>query len=100
MGGSRPMRFGQPATGRRRGLSSVAWASSPVGAVRGALPAPPPRARTPMPPGLLNDNTRPARRRWRKEAAMLILGQDLVIDYPVVDADAHVNEPPGLWQER
>jgi predicted TIM-barrel fold metal-dependent hydrolase len=22
------------------------------------------------------------------------------IDYPVIDADAHVNEPPDLWQER
>ena len=22
------------------------------------------------------------------------------IDYPVIDADAHVYEPPGLWQER
>jgi predicted TIM-barrel fold metal-dependent hydrolase len=22
------------------------------------------------------------------------------IDYPIVDADAHVNEPPDLWQER
>src|SRR5262245_1544695 len=22
------------------------------------------------------------------------------IDYGIVDADAHVNEPPGLWQER
>jgi predicted TIM-barrel fold metal-dependent hydrolase len=35
-----------------------------------------------------------------KEAAMLILGQDLVVDYPVIDADAHVNEPPDLWLER
>jgi predicted TIM-barrel fold metal-dependent hydrolase len=31
---------------------------------------------------------------------MLVLGNDLVIDYPIVDADAHVNEPPDLWQER
>jgi predicted TIM-barrel fold metal-dependent hydrolase len=31
---------------------------------------------------------------------MLVLGEDLVIDYPIVDADAHVNEPPELWQER
>src|SRR5215472_4306433 len=22
------------------------------------------------------------------------------IDYPIIDADAHVNEPPELWQER
>src|SRR5882724_6384435 len=22
------------------------------------------------------------------------------IDYPILDCDAHVNEPPGLWQER
>ena len=22
------------------------------------------------------------------------------IDYPIVDADAHVNEPPELWQDR
>jgi len=22
------------------------------------------------------------------------------IDYPIIDSDAHVNEPPGLWQER
>ena len=22
------------------------------------------------------------------------------IDYPIIDADAHVNEPPSLWQER
>ena len=22
------------------------------------------------------------------------------IDYPIIDADAHVNEPPQLWQER
>ncbi len=22
------------------------------------------------------------------------------IDYPIVDADAHVNEPPNLWLER
>ena len=21
------------------------------------------------------------------------------IDYPIIDADAHVNEPPNLWQE-
>ena len=21
------------------------------------------------------------------------------IDYPIVDADSHVNEPPDLWQE-
>jgi predicted TIM-barrel fold metal-dependent hydrolase len=31
---------------------------------------------------------------------VLILGEDLVVDYPIVDADAHVNEPPNLWQER
>jgi predicted TIM-barrel fold metal-dependent hydrolase len=31
---------------------------------------------------------------------MLIIGEDLRIDYPVLDADAHVNEPPDLWQER
>src|SRR5438876_11555519 len=31
---------------------------------------------------------------------MLVIGDDLLIDYPVVDADAHVNEPPNLWQER
>jgi len=22
------------------------------------------------------------------------------IDYPIIDSDAHVNEPPNLWQER
>ena len=22
------------------------------------------------------------------------------IDYPIIDSDAHVNEPPDLWQER
>ena len=22
------------------------------------------------------------------------------IDYPIIDADAHVNEPPDLWQSR
>ncbi len=22
------------------------------------------------------------------------------IDYPIIDADAHVNEPPNLWQDR
>ena len=22
------------------------------------------------------------------------------IDYPIIDADAHVNEPPDLWQRR
>ena len=22
------------------------------------------------------------------------------IDYPIVDADAHVNEPPDLWLDR
>ena len=22
------------------------------------------------------------------------------IDYPIIDADAHVNEPPDLWQDR
>jgi predicted TIM-barrel fold metal-dependent hydrolase len=31
---------------------------------------------------------------------MQIIGSDLRIDYPVIDADAHVNEPPKLWQER
>jgi predicted TIM-barrel fold metal-dependent hydrolase len=31
---------------------------------------------------------------------MLVIGQDLIIDYPVIDADAHVNEPPNLWQDR
>jgi predicted TIM-barrel fold metal-dependent hydrolase len=31
---------------------------------------------------------------------MLILGEGPVIDYPIVDADAHVNEPPNLWLER
>jgi hypothetical protein len=31
---------------------------------------------------------------------MIILGSDLVLDYPIIDADAHVNEPPELWQER
>ncbi len=31
---------------------------------------------------------------------MLVIGKDLVVDYPVIDADAHVNEPPDLWQSR
>ena len=31
---------------------------------------------------------------------MLVIGEDLRIDYPIIDADAHVNEPPDLWQER
>ena len=31
---------------------------------------------------------------------MKIIGNDLVIDYPVIDADSHVNEPPDLWQKR
>ncbi|MBC8187033.1 MAG: hypothetical protein H8E78_02335 [Proteobacteria bacterium] len=22
------------------------------------------------------------------------------IDYPIIDSDAHVNEPPDLWQDR
>ncbi len=22
------------------------------------------------------------------------------IDYPIIDCDSHVNEPPDLWQER
>src|SRR5437016_1124403 len=31
---------------------------------------------------------------------MLVIGSDLVIDYPVLDADAHVNEPPDTWKGR
>src|SRR5947207_12947491 len=31
---------------------------------------------------------------------MLVIPPDLRIDYPIIDADAHVNEPPQLWQER
>src|SRR5262245_6142369 len=30
----------------------------------------------------------------------MLIGDGLIIDYPIVDADAHVNEPPDLWQER
>jgi hypothetical protein len=26
--------------------------------------------------------------------------QSTDIDYPIIDADAHVNEPPDLWQSR
>jgi predicted TIM-barrel fold metal-dependent hydrolase len=31
---------------------------------------------------------------------MLVIGNDLVIDYPILDADAHVNEPPDTWKGR
>ncbi|MSQ61515.1 MAG: amidohydrolase [Dehalococcoidia bacterium] len=31
---------------------------------------------------------------------MLAIGNDTIIDFPIVDADAHVNEPPDLWQKR
>jgi predicted TIM-barrel fold metal-dependent hydrolase len=31
---------------------------------------------------------------------MLILGNDTVIDFPILDADAHVIEPPDTWQPR
>jgi predicted TIM-barrel fold metal-dependent hydrolase len=31
---------------------------------------------------------------------VLVIGQDLVIDYPIIDADAHVNEPPDTWEGR
>jgi predicted TIM-barrel fold metal-dependent hydrolase len=31
---------------------------------------------------------------------MLVISPDLRIDYPIIDADAHVNEPPDLWQAR
>lgn len=31
---------------------------------------------------------------------MLIIGKDLAIDFPIIDADAHVIEPPDTWSAR
>ena len=37
----------------------------------------------------------------QRESRMSELFHDVAsIDYPIIDADAHVNEPPDLWQER
>src|SRR5439155_18205454 len=43
----------------------------------------------------------PAREQARYGARMSDIFHDVAsIDYPILDADAHVNEPPDLWQTR
>ena len=36
----------------------------------------------------------------KEDTTVLALGNELMVDFPIVDADAHVNEPPDLWQKR
>src|SRR4029453_19112492 len=38
--------------------------------------------------------------RHRRSAMSELFSDVASIDYPILDADAHVNEPPDLWQSR
>ena len=50
---------------------------------------------------LVNSRALPAREPAGYAARMSDIFYDAAsIDYPILDADAHVNEPPDLWQTR
>jgi len=37
---------------------------------------------------------------WGNTSSGDLFSEVASIDYPILDADAHVNEPPDTWQDR